>query len=109
MNFENKQTHQTVFGGVVTISFTIGISVFFLQSMLASDKFYQKDTISTFIKISGWDDPPPSQMCHNGTDSQMSFELYVNDPDYDNDDNPYGKFIFHQFTNMKDPNDTRGS
>lgn len=35
--------------------------------------------------------------------------MYVNDATYDNDDNPYGKLIFHQFTNMENVNDTRGS
>lgn len=35
--------------------------------------------------------------------------MYVNDATYDNDDNPYGKLIFHQFSNMRDINDTKGS
>ena len=30
----------------------------------------------------------------------------VNNPDYDNDDNPYGHFIFHQFTNLKNLNES---
>ena len=36
----------------------------------------------------------------------LSFEVYVNDPTFDNDDNPYGKLIFHQFSNMQNMNDT---
>ena len=28
------------------------------------------------------------------------------DPDFDNDDNPYGKFVLHQYTNMKNLSDT---
>ena len=32
----------------------------------------------------------------------------MNDKTYDNDDNPYGKFIMHMYTNMENINDTRG-
>lgn len=31
--------------------------------------------------------------------------FYMNDKDFDNDDNPYGKFVFHQYTNMEGPED----
>jgi hypothetical protein len=34
--------------------------------------------------------------------------MYVNDKTFDNDDNPYGKFIMHQFTNMQDKYDVNG-
>lgn len=63
--------------------------------MLRSDLFYKRDTISTYRKRYGFDEPQPGELCHNGTDSRMSFEMYVNDPGYDNDDNPYGKLVFH--------------
>jgi hypothetical protein len=33
---------------------------------------------------------------------------YVMDPTFDNDDNPYGKFILHMYTNMNDINDIQG-
>lgn len=36
----------------------------------------------------------------------LSFEIYVNDVTYDNDDNPYGKLVFHQYSNMESVNDT---
>ena len=32
--------------------------------------------------------------------------MFVNDKDFVNDDNPYGKFVYHLYTNMKDVNDT---
>jgi hypothetical protein len=32
----------------------------------------------------------------------------MNDITYDNDDNPYGKFIMHQYTNMKNKSDVSG-
>ena len=69
MNFENKQTHQTIFGGLMSLTFMIGLSVYFLTSMLASDQFYQKDTISTFVKISGFEEPPAAEMCNDGIEN----------------------------------------
>ena len=39
----------------------------------------------------------------------FSFTVYVNDPEYDNTDNPYGSFKLHMYTNMNDMNDTQGS
>ena len=43
---------------------------------------------------------------NNGTHNMLSFEVYMNDETYDNDDNPYGKLIFHQYSNMQNVNDT---
>ena len=57
MNFENKQTHQTVFGGIVSLFVGVGFSSLFLYSMLSSDQFYLKDTISTYSKRYGFDEP----------------------------------------------------
>lgn len=37
----------------------------------------------------------------------IDFELYVNDINFDNDDNPYGKLVFHQYSNMQNVTDTR--
>ena len=39
-------------------------------------------------------------------DVKLNFMLMVNNKDYDNDDNPYGKFVLHQYTNMQNLNDT---
>lgn len=30
----------------------------------------------------------------------FTFEAYVNNPEYDNDDNEYGKIMLHRYTNM---------
>jgi len=32
--------------------------------------------------------------------------LYVNDPDFDNFDNPFAEIKLHRYTNMNDKNDT---
>ena len=34
------------------------------------------------------------------------FVLMVNNENYDNDDNPYGKFIYHMYSNMQNLSDT---
>ena len=43
MNFENKQTHQTFFGGLVTIVFFFGFSSFFIKQMTDWESYYLKD------------------------------------------------------------------
>jgi hypothetical protein len=57
MNFEHKQTHQTVFGGLVTISVVMGFFYGFVRSMVRNDEFYQKDTISSTSYRFGYDQP----------------------------------------------------
>ena len=37
---------------------------------------------------------------------KFDFKLMVNDENYDNDDNPFGRFIFHMYTNMDNLTDT---
>ena len=39
-------------------------------------------------------------------DVMLDFILNVNNEDFDNDDNPYGSFKYHMYTNMRDLNDT---
>jgi hypothetical protein len=41
-------------------------------------------------------------------EKKIDFIVYVKNNTFDNDDNPYGKFIFHQYTNMENQNDTKG-
>ena len=35
----------------------------------------------------------------------MNFEIFVDDPTYDNDDNEYGKFKLHNYINMEHSED----
>ena len=41
-------------------------------------------------------------------EKKFNFLFYMNDPSYDNDDNIYGKFIYHMYTNMDGPDDIEG-
>ena len=38
--------------------------------------------------------------------NKLDMMVLVNDEAFDNDDNPFGKFILHLYTNMQDLNDT---
>ena len=42
---------------------------------------------------------------HLDKDGSISFEAYINDPEFDNDDNPYGKILLHKYYNMDGPYD----
>ena len=95
-----------MFGGFISLSVGIVLSSYFVYSIMNSSKFYLKDTVSTVAKRHGFDDPQPGELCHDGQEARMSFEIFINDATYDNDDNPYGKLIFHQFTNMENVTDT---
>ena len=37
---------------------------------------------------------------------KLDLVAYLKDENFDNEDNPYGKLIFHQYTNMRDLSDT---
>lgn len=91
MNFENKQTHQTVFGGVVTISVVLFFTIAFCRSMWNSDQFYLKDTISTQTRRFDYSEPHDSEiMVDENGKKKFDFLFYMNDVNYDNDDNIYG-------------------
>ena len=45
-------------------------------------------------------------MLNDSGNLKFDFKLMVNDEKFDNDDNPYGKFIFHLYTNMDNLTDT---
>ena len=95
MNFENKQTHQTVLGGLITLTVSIFFFIFFSRSMLRPNLFYLKDTVSTTSIIWGFQNPQPAEALAKGNETRFSFTLYVNNDTFDNDDNPYGTFIMH--------------
>ena len=106
MNFENKQTHQTIFGGIISLLFIGGFGIYFLQSMLHTSIYYRKDQVSTFSKMHGYETPQPAITLGNGTFNEFDFIVYINTPGFNNYDNQYGQFVLHMYTNMDDQNDT---
>ena len=77
--------------------------------MFRPEQFYLKDTVSTTSQIHGYDEPQPAALFKKGNETTFSFTVYVNNATYNNDDNPYGSFKLHLYTNMEDANDTRGT
>lgn len=77
--------------------------------MIRSDLFYLKDTISTQIQRFDFSQPHDSDLLidENGN-KKFDILFYMNDLDYDNDDNKYGKFVYHMYTNMEGPDDITG-
>ena len=94
MNFNNKQTHQTIFGGFITIIVSVSFFGIFLRSMIRSDQFYLKDTISTTSYRFGFKDPQPAELMFDPKTGKKRFDMlfYISDSSFDNDDNPYGFF-----------------
>ena len=63
--------------------------------------------IYTGIEINPYDAPNEGILLNQSTpenpnDMKLDMIILVNNETYDNDDNPYGKFILHMYTNMKD-------
>ena len=48
------------------------------------------------------------QLMETGSNSSanMNFELNINDPEFDNSDNPYGQWVYHRYSNMASLDDT---
>lgn len=62
--------------------------------MARNDRFYLKDNISSYSVRSGSTRPPPAEAMFNGN-KRFDFKAYINNVDFDNDDNPYGRFVMH--------------
>ena len=65
-----------------------------------------QDRISSSTEIYANSNPPPGVNLNESGKLKLDFTLMLNNDDFDNDDNPFGKFIFHMYTNMKDVKDS---
>ena len=81
---------------------------FFIISMSRSERFYLKDNISSYSVRSGSTRPPPAEAMFAEGNKRFDFKAYINNENFDNDDNPYGRFVMHQYTSMANINDTEG-
>ena len=59
--------------------------------------------------IHTYSDPSPATYLNETGDPKFNFKVYVNNASYDNDDNPYGKIIYHNYINMDNVDDTNKS
>ena len=100
-----KSQHQTYLGCACTfliypfLSFLV-IYMIFLNDLSSHDKIYQSSQI--------FNNSMPNQgiQLNISGETKLDFVLMVNDEDFDNDDNPYGKFIYHMYSNMDNITDT---
>lgn len=74
--------------------------------MIVFYNYDAQDMIFSFQEIIPFSDPADGIYLNRSRDTKFSFKLFVNDAGFDNEDNPYGKWIYHMYTNMKDINDT---
>ena len=102
IQYDNEDTHQTILGGIVSILLTgLGISYTVWRLILFGNRKREEYQQSSFYRQ--FEDIKAFDLNEFGS---FSFEAYVNDPLFDNDDNPYGKIMLHRYTNMDGPNDT---
>ena len=102
----HSQTHiKTSFGGLVTILvYPCLIALFFYCVVIF--EYSNNDVIFTSSQIYPYSNPNQGIQLNNEDGLLLDFKVYINSPDYDNDDNPYGKFRLHIFTNMDNYTDT---
>lgn len=56
--------------------------------------------IYQFSDMNPTEHPNQGMLLNDSGEIKFDFKLMVNDEGFDNDDNPFGKFIFHMYTNM---------
>ena len=107
ISFKGKSTHPTALGGLSSILLLVGISIYvewrielFLDR--SRDQYFMSNSFKAFSDIGAF--YLRSDEEHNEHKS-MYFEIYVNDEQWDNDDNEYATFKLHRYTNMNDVND----
>lgn len=72
----------------------------FIYDKSTQDVIYQSSEINQF------DNPNEGISLNISNNFKLDFFLMVNNEEFDNDDNPFGQFILHQYTNMANLSDT---
>ena len=83
------------------------LAILFLYVVFISD-YSEKDIIFTSSEINPYTSPNEGIYLNNSESNGnvLKFLTYINDPNFDNDDNPYGKLRLHIYTNMDNLTDT---
>lgn len=100
-----KQKHQTFLGCFCTLLvypflMFLAFHMIFIYDKSSQDQIYQSSEINNNSR------PNEGILLNQGGDIKLDFVLMVNNEGFDNDDNPYGEFVFHVFTNMDNLSDT---
>ena len=77
------------------------LAILFLYVVFISD-YSEKDIIFTSSEINPYTSPNEGIYLNNSESNGnvLKFLTYINDPNFDNDDNQYGKLRLHIYTNM---------
>ena len=82
-----------------------------LLALLAIYMLFFFDTSSQTViysskEINSFDDPNEGIMLEIDGKKKLDLMAFLQDENFDNEDNPYGKLILHHYTNMRDLSDT---
>lgn len=94
-----KSSHKTFLGSFCTILTYPSLVLLFFYMVMLFD-FSNQDVVFTSTDLYSQENPHSGLQMNETGDSLLNFKLYMEDYDYDNDDNPYGKMIMHMYSNM---------
>lgn len=101
-----KSSHKTFLGSFCTILIYPSLVMLFIYMILLFDLSSQ-DVVFTSTDSYAQDDPHDGMLLNQTGQPQLRFKFYVEDPKFDNDDNPYGRVVMHMYSNMDNINDTK--
>lgn len=106
LHFFDNTRFRTIFGGIVTlIVYPILASIVIYVLFLFDNS--SKDIVFTSSDINPFTAPNEGIFLNESINGNvLKFSAYVNDPEFNNDDNPYGKLRLHIYTNMNNLTDT---
>ena len=102
IGFKGRSTHKTKLGGLVSVILTVVVLVYVswrltLYQSREREEFYTASIYQEFEEIGA--------VFLNDNKRAFQFEIYVENPEFDNDDNPYIKIKLHKYTNMDNSTD----
>ena len=91
-------------GGLCTLIVYPGILFMFVYNVILFEYAYN-DIVFSSSEIFPIFKPNDGLYLNKTDGPQLDFKVSVNNPEYDNDDNPYGQFRLHNYRNMKNLTD----
>ena len=105
MNQYGKDSHTTFLGAVTTMIVYPMLALLAIYMLFFFDRSSQT-IIYTAMEINPIDSPNEGIKLDMDGEYKLDMIVLVNDEDFDNEDNPYGEFVLHMYTNMKNLLDT---
>ena len=100
IQYNSRNSHLTLLGGLLTIAFAAALGYWtylrvswFLDG--SRDEYRQVKTVKPFDELGSFP-------LNTHSDRSMSFEVYVDDPDFDNETNQYGIIKLLKYVSKKD-------